>query len=87
MKEKKQKKIYREIAVADRAAVVVNGAAVVVNGAAVVVATGRIDRAVDLNLNLSLNFNDEGIFYYGLRQKSRYLEPFLRGWRGWTTAG
>ena len=55
-------------------AVIVDGAAIVVDGAAVVVATVRTDTAVDkfdvfvpscevdLNLNLSLNFNREGIF-------------------------
>lgn len=55
-------------------AVIVDAAAIVVDGAAVVVATVRTDTAVDkfdvfapscevdLNLNLSLNFNREGIF-------------------------
>lgn len=71
--------------------------AVVVDGAAAVVATVRTDRAVDksdvfalscelgLNLNLSLNFSREGIFYCDLPPKSRYMsfrslgEAALRG--------
>ena len=82
--------IVDEAAVVDNeAAVVVDEAANVVDGAAtVVVAAVGTDRAVDksdvlapscelgLNLNLSLNFNREGIFYYDLCQKSCYLELF-----------
>ena len=77
--------------------VIVDGAAVVVDGAVVVVATVRTDRAVDksevfapscevgLNLlNFSLKFNREGIVYYALRQKRRYLELFSQCWGAWT---
>ena len=67
--------------VADEAANVVDGATVVV---AAVGADGAVDKSdvfapsceLGLNLNHSLNFNREGIFYYDLCEKSCYLDLF-----------
>ncbi len=73
---------------AERATVVL---ATVVDGAAVVVDTVRaVDKSdvfatsceLGLNRNLSLNLNGEGIFSYGLYEKSRYLEFFSQCRRG-----